>query len=634
MTDASISTAPLSQSKGPQLKFLRKHGELTAALLSGVLILLGWILSQTIETAWYLFMLAYLIGGYAKAKEGFQETIKHRTLNVELLMVLAAIGAACINHWLEGAILIFIFALSGALESYSLAKSSKALSSLMALQPETARMIVDGKEQMTPVSHLSPGSIIRVKPGERVPADGQVISGETSIDESAMTGESMPIFKKVADPVMAGTVNIEGSLIVKVTKKSADSLFNKILTLVQTAQNEKAPSQVFIERFEGSYVKTVLTVVLLMLILPPFLFQWTWSETIYRAMVLLVVASPCALVAATMPAVLSAIAFGARQGILVKGGVHLEQLAHVHAMAFDKTGTLTNGKPEVTLFLNNSSFDDKTLLSHIAAIENDATHPLGEAIIAFAKKQRHGDLPKAERVKTRPGMGVLGSVNGFDYKIGKSGFISEDAITSFLEQHQIERSATIVFVECDSRIVGCFALKDQIRSMTKKAIDNLHHFGIKTIMLTGDNEETAKIIAREAGVTAVIANCLPENKTNEIKRLRKQYGSVAMIGDGINDTPALATASVGIAMGGGTDAALESADIILVKNDLLRIAETVRLSRKMNRIIKQNIIFAVAMILLLIASNFMQILSMPMGVIGHEGSTILVILNGLRLLKG
>ncbi|WP_424511376.1 heavy metal translocating P-type ATPase [Scopulibacillus darangshiensis] len=626
----------MAKPQKPLFQNVKKHGELTAALVAGLLILIGWAISHILpQTPWYLFLLAYLIGGYAKAKEGIEETVRHRDLNVELLMILAAIGAAAINHWLEGAVLIFIFALSGALETYSMAKSSNAISSLMDLRPETARRITNDKEQVIDVERLNIGDVIRIKPGERIPADGIILNGETSVDESAMTGESMPILKSVNASVLAGTVNIDGSLKVKVTKTSNDSLFSKILILVQNAQSEKAPSQVFIEKFEGKYVKTVLTVVALMIILPPFLFSWTWSETIYRAMVLLVVASPCALVASTMPAVLSAIAFGARQGILVKGGVHLEQLAGIKSIAFDKTGTLTKGKPEVASFINNSSLTDSTLLSHIAAIEHDATHPLSEAIIAYAKQKSIGDWPLASNVKTKPGFGVSGRIDNVNYKIGKIGFVDEAAANSFLNKQGIKmESHTFVFIENTEGVIGCLLLKDQIRAMTNKAVDALHHFGIKTIILTGDNEETAQVIAAESGVSRTVANCLPENKATEIKQLKREYGSVAMIGDGINDTPALAEATVGIAMGGGTDAALETADIVLVKNDLVKIADTVRLSRKMNKIVKQNIIFAMGMILLLIASNFLQVLSLPVGVIGHEGSTILVILNGLRLLRG
>ncbi|RYM05882.1 cadmium-translocating P-type ATPase [Sporolactobacillus sp. THM7-7] len=615
----------------------KKHGELIFALTGGLLTLIGFALGKgTGQEFWLLYALAYVIGGYYQIKAGILDTIKNKQLNVELLMGLAAIGAACINHWLEGAILIFIFALSGALETYSMSKSSSAISSLMDLQPETARLVVNNQEHEVSVSQLKPGDTIRIKPGERIPGDGTIVKGETTVDESSMTGESIPILKKTKDAVMAGTVNLDGNLLVKVTKSSEDSLFSKIIKLVQTAQSEKAPSQLFIERFEKTYVKVVIAVTLVMLFLPHYIFGWSWSDTVYRAMVMLVVASPCALVASTMPAVLSAVANGARKGILIKGGVHLEQLAAVKALAFDKTGTLTRGKPEVVHVINASDLDRTAFLTTVAAIENNASHPLGQAIVAYAKKASHQSLPEAEQVKVKPGFGVLGQVNGRSYAIGKPEMFDRTAIQTFRKKYKDELpdNHTMVYVESEGRVVGAFALKDQIRESSVAAIKTLHHYGIQTIMLTGDNEKTAEAIQKETGVSSFIANCLPGNKAREIKKLSQKYGSVGMVGDGINDTPALAQASVGIAMGGGNDAALETADIILMKNDLQRIADSVRLSKRMNRIVKVNIVFALSMIGLLMCSNLLQFISMPIGVVGHEGSTILVILNGLRMLRG
>ncbi|MFT8312107.1 MAG: heavy metal translocating P-type ATPase [Sporolactobacillus sp.] len=618
-------------------QIINKHGELIFALTGGLLTLLGYILGKTTGfNYWYIYLVAYIIGGYYQIKAGILDTIKNKQLNVELLMGIAAIGAAFINHWMEGAVLIFIFALSGALETYSMARSSSAISSLMDLQPETARLVVNNQEHTVSINQLNPGDAVRIKPGERIPADGTIIKGETTIDESSMTGESIPILKKINDDVMAGTVNLDGSLLVKVTKRSDDSLFSKIINLVQTAQSEKAPSQLFIERFEKTYVKVVIAITVLMLFVPHFAFGWSWSDTIYRAMVMLVVASPCALVASTMPAVLSAVANGARKGILIKGGVHLEQLASVKALAFDKTGTLTKGKPEVTHVLNASDLDDTAFTATVAAIENNASHPLGLAIVAYTKKAGQQTLPEAEDVKVKPGFGVTGKVNGRSYTIGKAEMLDSSAILAFMKQHKDElpQNHTMVYVESDGRVIGAFALKDQIRESSKEAIKTLHHYGIQTIMLTGDNKKTAEAIQKETGVSSFIANCLPENKVNEIKKLSEKYGSVGMVGDGINDTPALAQASVGIAMGGGNDAALETADIILMKNDLQRIADSVRLSKRMNRIVKVNITFALSMIGFLMCVNLLQFISMPLGVVGHEGSTILVILNGLRMLRG
>lgn len=615
----------------------KRYAEFILALTGGLFTLTGYLLGlATGAPMWPLYILAYISGGYYQIKAGILDTIKTRQLNVELLMGMAAFGAACINHWLEGAVLIFIFAISGALETYSTARSSKAISALMDLQPETARIVINHQERMVAADQLRPGDMIRIKPGERIPADGIIIKGETTVDESTMTGESIPISKKEKDRIMSGTVNLDGSLLAEVTKKSADSLFSKIIHLVQTAQSEKAPSQLFIERFERIYVKVVIAVTFLMLFMPHFLFGWTWSETIYRAMILLVVASPCALVASTMPAVLSAVAAGARKGILIKGGVHLEKLASVRALAFDKTGTLTKGKPEVTAMLNCSGLDDRDFLLAVAAIEDHASHPLGLALVAYAKQTIGAAFPDIEHIKVKPGLGVTGRVGGHDYIIGSAEMIGDKPVKAFLDKYrkQLPEGQTMVYVSSAGQVAGAFALKDQIRASSAEAIETLHSYGIKTIMLTGDNERTAKTIQQETGVSSFVAHCLPENKADEIKKIANEYGSVGMVGDGINDTPALARASVGIAMGAGNDAALETADIILMKNDLNRIADSVRLSKRMNRIVKTNIVFALTMIGVLICANLLEFLSMPLGVVGHEGSTILVILNGLRMLRG
>lgn len=616
---------------------LKKHGEMLAALISGLLILIGWTAERASgETLWEVFLAAYLIGGFAKAKQGFDDTIKNRSLNVELLMVLAAVGAACIGHWLEGAVLIFIFALSGALETYATERNARALTQLMALQPETARLVQGDRERMVSVKALNVGDLIRVKPGERIPADGVIVSGETTINESAITGESIAVFRGPDGKVLAGTVNVSGSILVRVTKKSTETLLSKILELVQTAQEEKVPSQVLIEKVESRYVQAVIGAVFIMLIAPPFALGWSWTETVYRAMVLLVVASPCALVASTMPAVLSAIAYGARQGLLIKGGVHLGQIATVKAIAFDKTGTITNGRPEVIAFVTAGDANGLDVLKTVAAVEHQSTHPLAEAIVDYAKEK--GVFPNdvaVEHVRTVPGYGVEATVGKSLIKIGKPGFVDEAGAKSLQTIPEVRADGgTTVYIEIDQKVVGCMVLKDTLRPNAKEALAEIHREGIRTIMLTGDNEKTAAAVAKEAGVSQYISECLPEDKATRIKELKAKYQSVAMIGDGINDTPALAAANVGIAMGNGTDAALETADIVLVKNDLSKIARLIRLSKKMNRIIKQNIAFAIGMIILLIINNLLGNLSMTLGVIGHEGSTLLVILNGLRLLRG
>lgn len=641
MTDVEATINIQKEAKKDSPSFLQKvkpHVELISALLSGVLILIGWSLSKSdLSTASAIFyLLAFCIGGFAKAKEGIQETIKEKELNVEMLMIFAAIGSAVIGYWAEGAILIFIFAVSGALETYTLNKSQKEISSLMDMQPEQALLIRNGKETLVHVSELTRGDHILVKPGERIPSDGIVIRGRSAIDEAMITGESIPVTKELHDEVFAGTVNMNGSLTVEVTKLSTESLFQKILQLVQSAQSEKSPSQLFIEKFEGTYVKIVLLVVGLMMFLPHYLLGWDWTTTFYRAMVLLVVASPCALVASIMPATLSAISNGARSGILFKGGVHLENLSHMKAIAFDKTGTLTKGKPEVTDIYVREDIEKESLLHLVASIENQSNHPLAQAIVSYTQQKIDTPLRQPDYLEDVAGWGIKAVMDGQQWLIGKVAFVDKEQALAFADGAAEKLAAngkTMVYVKDKDGIAALIALKDIVREETKAAIEALRNEGIHTIMLTGDSETTAKAIVQEAHIDGYIAECLPEGKVKELKNLMKQYGSVAMVGDGINDAPALATANVGIAMGEGTDVALETADVVLMKNDLPRIAEAIRLSKRMNRIIKQNVFFSIIVIMGLIASNFLQILDLPYGVIGHEGSTILVILNSLRLLK-
>ncbi|MFB5198433.1 heavy metal translocating P-type ATPase [Neobacillus sp. KR4-4] len=617
---------------------IKPHAELIAAGLSGGFIAAGWLFDKYGNGADSIiaYLLAFVIGGFAKAKEGIEATYENKELNVEMLMIFAAIGSAIIGYWTEGAMLIFIFAVSGALETYTMNKSHKEISSLMKLQPEEAFLISDGSEKRVPVSMLHIGDLILIKPGERIPSDGMIIKGQTNIDEAAITGESMPVSKGDKEEVFAGTVNMTGSITVQVTKASHDTLFQKIIQLVQSAQSEKSPSQLFIERFEGTYVKLVLSVVFLMFFLPHFILGWSWQESFYRAMILLVVASPCALVASIMPATLSAISNGARRGILVKGGIHLENLSHLGAIAFDKTGTLTKGNPEVTEVIVKDGFDKDALIWKAASIESHSNHPLATAIVKYVKSNLNKELLHPDSLEDIPGWGVKATINGENWKIGKAAFVNQELIEKFADGKIKELAAhgnTLVFIEIDGELCAVIAMKDVVREETKLAIDHLKKQGIRTVMLTGDSEKTARAIASESHVDEFFAECLPEVKVEKLKKLRTKYETVAMVGDGINDAPALAIANVGIAMGGGTDVALETADIVLMKNDLPRIAEAIDLSKRMNKIIKQNVIFSITVIMVLISSNFFQILDLPFGVIGHEGSTILVILNSLRLLK-
>lgn len=630
--------AQLSEKKTNTNEYFAKHKELIAAVISGIIILLAWRM-ESINlnfAAVIAYLSAYVIGGYAKAKEGIQDTIQNKSLNVEILMILAAIGSAIIGYWLEGAILIFIFAISGALETYALNKNNDAISSLMKLQPEEAWIVRGGFAPIkVSASSLVKNDHILIKPGERIPADGLIIKGETTIDESAITGESMPVSKFIKDEVFAGTVNLSGTITVNVTKPNSESLFQKIINLVQTAQSEKSPSQLYIEKFESTYVKMVLIGVIAMIIIPPYLLNWDWTTSFYRGMVLLVVASPCAVVASIMPATLAAIANGAKKGTLFKGGAHLTNLSNVNVIAVDKTGTLTEGTPKVTDFIVNDLIDTHAALKVLASIEQQSNHPLAKAIAQYAT-ENDVELIQNITIKDIPGFGLEAMIDKVDYKVGKADFVGKELVNQF-QNGAVEKLAaegkSVVFLATNEKIIAVVALQDTIRPEAKEAIVQLKSLGIDVIMLTGDNEMTANAISKQAGVSSYKANCLPETKVQHIKQYMNEGKNVAMLGDGINDAPALATANVGIAMGNGTDVALETADVVLMKNDLSKLSDSVRLAKKTQSIIKQNIIFSLAVITLLIISNFFQAINLPIGVIGHEGSTILVILNGLRLLK-
>ncbi|MCM3745512.1 cadmium-translocating P-type ATPase [Sporosarcina luteola] len=614
------------------------HLELIAAIIAGILILAAWLIgkdgSSTLSISFY--MIAFLIGGFAKAKEGIEETIADKQLNVEMLMVFAAIGSAVIGYWAEGAILIFIFAISGALETYTLNKSHKEISALMELQPEEAWLIQDdGSTVSVATASLSVGSRILVKPGERIPVDGVIIQGTTSVDMSAINGESVPVTKAKDDELFAGTVNISGAIQVEMTKPSSETLFQKIITLVQNAQSEKSPSQQFIEKFEGTYVKVVIFTVIVMMFLPHYLFDWDWTTTFYRAIVLLVVASPCALVASIMPATLAAVSNGAKRGVLFKGGVHLENLGSLKAIAFDKTGTLTAGKPVVTDFIIRENADSDQALALLSSIEAQSNHPLAVAIVKYAE-ERGISLRESPQIEDVPGYGIRAFINSGEILVGNPKFVGTKLINEFHDGivHDLSNEGkTVVSMKDAEGILAVIALKDTLRPEAFRAIKDLKQLGIQSIMLTGDNEKTARTIANEAGLDRYVAECLPETKVEELKRLLKEHGEVGMVGDGINDAPALATATSGIAMGEGTDVALETADVVLMQNDLARISYAVKVSKKLNRIVKQNVFFSVTVIAILIISNFMQVVDLPLGVIGHEGSTILVILNGLRMLN-
>lgn len=618
--------------------WMERNWQFVTTGISGILIVIGWIFGSEVGEVWtaVIFLSAFIIGGFEQAKEGILATIKTKKLNVELLMILAATGASIIGYWFEGAILIFIFSVSGALETYTTNKSKREITKLMAFQPESAsRILPNGDIEEVAAKDLRMDDIVIVRPGESVPIDGVIMRGSTTLNEAAINGESVPAMKTVGADVFGGTVNVSSAITVKVTQTFENTIFSKIIRLVETAQNEPSKTARFIERFEDFYVKAVLLFVLVMMFLPHFALGWSWNETFYRAMVLLTVASPCALVASVTPATLAAISNGARYGILFKGGVHLENLRGIKAIAFDKTGTLTNGTPRLTDQLFKANSDEKRIINVVVAMERQSLHPLASALTKELESEVTDKLMEID-VTDVPGWGVKANYDGEIWQIGKAGFVGEDEAKQFSGE-AFEKLAsegkTIVYVAAAGEVIAMFALKDTCRPEAIQAITALKAKGIKTIMVTGDNEQTGAAIQTELGMDYVVSGCLPEKKVDVIKDLSATYGNVAMIGDGINDAPALAHAAVGIAMGEGTDIAMETADVVLMKNDLEKIAYAYTLSERLHWISWQNICFAIAVIITLIVANVFQLINLPFGVVGHEGSTILVILNGLRLLK-
>ncbi|MBC1953353.1 heavy metal translocating P-type ATPase [Listeria welshimeri] len=619
-------------------EWMKRNWQFVTTGISGILIIVGWLVGNEVGDFWtaVIFLSAFVIGGFEQAKEGIQATIKTKKLNVELLMILAATGASIIGYWFEGAILIFIFSVSGALETYTTNKSKREITKLMAFQPERAFLLLpNGDLKEIAAKDLQLDDMVLVRPGESVPIDGVIVRGSTTLNEAAINGESVPAMKSAGSEVFGGTVNVSSAITVKVTQTFDNTIFSKIIRLVETAQSEPSKTARFIERFEDAYVKAVLLFVLVMMFLPHFALGWSWNETFYRAMVLLTVASPCALVASVTPATLAAISNGARHGILFKGGVHLENLRGIKAIAFDKTGTLTNGTPVLTDRLFAENVDKQEIINMVVALERQSLHPLAAAITQDLDAEVTKNITEIE-ITDVPGWGVQADYKGDTWQVGKAGFVGTESAREFLSgafEKLASEGKTVVYVAKSGVVLAMFALKDTCRPEAMRTIKALQAKGIKTIMVTGDNEQTGAAIQAELGMDQVVSGCLPEKKVDVIKELSVSYRSVAMVGDGINDAPALAHAAVGIAMGKGTDIAMETADVVLMKNDLEKIPYAFVLSKRLYWISWQNICFAIAVILVLITANVFQLINLPFGVVGHEGSTILVILNGLRLLK-
>jgi Cd2+/Zn2+-exporting ATPase len=614
------------------------HGrlEIYCSLACGAALAIGFGLSfiPTIPSvvSLVLYIIAYITGGYFTVKEAI-ENIRDGKFDIDSLMIVAAGGAAILGDWAEGALLLFLFSLGHSLEHYAMNKAKNSISALAKLAPKTAWLKKDKEIQEVKIETLQVNDIVLVKPDTTIPADGIIVKGDSPVNQAAVTGESMPVDKHVDSPVYAGTINGSGVLEVKVTKPAADSTLSRLIKLVNEAQSQQSPTQRFTDKLQKYFVPAVLIFVFLLCF--AFLVRdETFSVSFYRAMGVLVAASPCALAIATPSAVLSGVARAARAGILIKGGRPLEDLGTLKAIAFDKTGTLTAGKPKLVDILPAQHITKEALLEMVVAVESLSDHPLAKAIVADAKVPH---FTPAEGLESVVGKGIKAQWQGSTIYIGNKALVEGMAVSADIFQQLDEKGKagqTAMLVIKDDQYAGMITVMDVPRPEAKQALEALKAAGIeKMVMLSGDSQLVADAIARETGLTDAWGNLLPEQKVEAIKKLKTTEHKVAMVGDGVNDAPAMANSTVGIAMGAaGSDVALETADIALMGDQLMRLPFAIALSQQANRIIKQNLVISLGMVAVLIPLTLLGIASMGPAVIGHEGSTIVVVLNALRLL--
>ncbi len=617
--------------------------DMFAAAVSGTLLLVGYLCEVRewvpLEVVWSIYAGCYLVAGTGVLVNSVRMALELE-FDVDLLMIVAAIGAAAVGHPEEGALLLFLFALGHGLENHALGQARRAIEALGRLAPPTARRRREGREEVVPVESLRPQDLVVVQPGERMPVDGEIREGESSIDESPITGESRPVGKHPGSEVFAGTINGDGALLVEVRRLASETLMARMIRLVEEAQSQRSVSQRLAERFTRVFVPVVLLFTVGVVVVPPLLGMLEWQQSLLRGMTVLVGASPCALAISTPASVLAGIGRAARNGVLIKGGVHLEQLGTVRAIAFDKTGTLTEGVPQVAAVEPIAGSSREELLRLAAAVESRSPHPLARAVVAAAESDGLAPLDAAS-VQVRPGRGLegrvdetlvrVGSLRMFD---GEHGPPASEEIRRLAAAVEADRR-TVMVVAAGERFLGVIGLEDRPRPGVRESLDRLRALGVaELVMLTGDNQAVAEAVASEVGIASVRAGLLPDGKIEAIRALRDRYGRVAMVGDGVNDAPALAASTVGVAMGArGTDAALEAADIALMGDDLSKLPFAVGLSRATRAMILQNVIISMAVVAVLIPLGMFGVTNMAVAVVLHEGSTVVVALNALRLLR-
>jgi Cd2+/Zn2+-exporting ATPase len=629
-----------------QPKPWRNPKVLTSAV-SGVLLLIGFLLGLTGVPAAItivVYIAAILVGGYFFGREALEALIFERKVGIELLMLVAAVMAVLLGEPAEGAMLVFLYSISEAAEGYTEEKTRSAIKALMDLAPKRALVRRAGQEVEIPVEEVAVDDTFIVKPGQSMATDGVVIAGSSSVNQAPVTGESVPVEKQLGDIVFAGSINGEGALDIRATKTFADNTIARIIHMVEEAQEKKGKSQRFIERFGERYSPLVLVVGILIALIPPLLLGAEWSEWLNRATVFIVAAAPCALVISIPITMVATLGTGARQGVLIKGGTYVEDLAKVEVVALDKTGTLTRGEPEVTEMIElqpgKSVFaDEQRLLAAVAGVERLSQHPLAQAVVRYVQVQNI--VPAAvSDFKSVTGAGATAKVDGKTVYIGNPNFfqtqlkVSLDGMAEKISQLQVQ-GKTVVVAGDDQTAWALIAIRDTVRPNAKQAIEALHAAGVKkVVMLTGDNARTAQAIAKELGIDEVRADLKPEDKAVQVVALQQQYGPTVMVGDGVNDAPALAQATVGVAMGAaGTDVALETADVALMADDLEKLAYAIRLAKRSQSVVNQNIALSVVVIGGLVIGAVFGWFTLPIVVLGHEISEFVVIGSGLRMLR-
>lgn len=584
------------------------------------------------------YMVGILAGTWIVLPKAWRAAVRLRP-DMNLLMVVAVVGAAAIGEWFEASTVAFLFAVSLLLESWSVGRARRAIASLMSLTPPSARIRdKDGQLKEVAPDQVAVGTIFIVRPGEKIPLDGNVVTGISSVNQAPITGESVPVEKQPGSEVYAGTINGDGMIEAESTKPAEDTTLAKIIRMVGDAQSKRSPSEQWVETFARYYTPVVMALAVLVFLIPPLLFSGEWSVWLYRSLVLLVIACPCALVISTPVSIVAALAAAAKNGVLIKGGLYVEVPARLRAIAVDKTGTLTHGQPVVVDVVPLNNHSETELLERAAALEVHSNHPLAQAIVRKANEMGIG-VPAADEFEIVQGKGARGIVNGKMFWLGSHRYLEERKQETREVHEQLQTlqdsGRSIVVIGNDEHVCGFFSLADTVRSETKGILAELHTEGIENVaMLTGDNQGTADAIAREVGIDSVHAELLPENKVEIVEQLVKEYEHVAMVGDGVNDAPALARSSLGIAMGAvGTDAAIETADVALMSDDLSKLAWLIRHSKKTLAIIRQNIWFSLGVKLLFVVLTFGGYASLWAAIAADMGASLLVIANSLRLLR-